>query len=152
MGACSRHCDGCCFLGLLALAMTPLVRACPAFYRARPGTFIPSHLSLGPLATAQSIPFERRMCTGRQVTLTVVHKSRCASAMNGRRGKRGRAASLATMWSHCELLLGLMHILEYTGEWWAKEWYERVRAYAIEAFDTDYGVWRLRCASNRRNR
>jgi N-acylglucosamine 2-epimerase len=47
-----------------------------------------------------------------------------------------------TMWSHCELMLGLMHILEYTGEWWAKDWYERVRAFAIKAFDTDYGVWR----------
>lgn len=47
-----------------------------------------------------------------------------------------------TMWSHCELMLGLMHILEYTGERWAKEWYERVRAYAIGAFDTDCGVWR----------
>jgi mannose/cellobiose epimerase-like protein (N-acyl-D-glucosamine 2-epimerase family) len=47
-----------------------------------------------------------------------------------------------TMWSHCELMLGLMHILEYTGERWAKQWYGRVRAYAIEAFDTDCGVWR----------
>jgi mannose/cellobiose epimerase-like protein (N-acyl-D-glucosamine 2-epimerase family) len=47
-----------------------------------------------------------------------------------------------TMWSHCELMLGLMHILEYTGERWAKQWYERVRAYAIGAFDTDCGVWR----------
>ncbi|MBN1292396.1 MAG: AGE family epimerase/isomerase [Candidatus Latescibacteria bacterium] len=47
-----------------------------------------------------------------------------------------------SMWSHTELLIGLFHIYEYTGEIWAKEWYERVRKYALQAFDTDYGVWR----------
>ena len=47
-----------------------------------------------------------------------------------------------SMWSHTELLIGLMHIYEYTGENWACEWYERVRTYALKAFDTDYGVWR----------
>ena len=47
-----------------------------------------------------------------------------------------------SMWSHTELMIGLMHIYEYTGEQWAKELYERVRTYALKAFDTDYGVWR----------
>ena len=48
-----------------------------------------------------------------------------------------------SMWSHTELLIGLLHIYEYTGEPWAREWYERVRAYSIRTFETDYGVWRL---------
>jgi hypothetical protein len=47
------------------------------------------------------------------------------------------------MWSHTELLIGLLHIYEYTGEQWAKDWYERVRAYSIQTFETDYGIWRL---------
>jgi len=55
---------------------------------------------------------------------------------------REKLYGVKTMWSHCELMIALMHILEYTGELWAKEWYERVRAYAIRSFDTDYGVWR----------
>ena len=47
-----------------------------------------------------------------------------------------------SMWSHTELLIALMHIFEYTGELWAKEWYERVRDYSLKVFDTEYGVWR----------
>ena len=46
------------------------------------------------------------------------------------------------MWSHCEVLIALLHIFEYTGEQRVKEWYERARAYTLKAFDTDYGVWR----------
>jgi len=55
---------------------------------------------------------------------------------------REKLYGVKTMWSHCELLVALMHILEYAGELWAKEWYQRLRAYAIKSFDTDYGVWR----------
>lgn len=47
-----------------------------------------------------------------------------------------------SMWSHTEILLSLMHIIEYTGEQWAVDWYERVRAYALKAYSTPYGVWR----------
>ncbi|MBT4482861.1 MAG: hypothetical protein HOC71_04185 [Candidatus Latescibacteria bacterium] len=49
---------------------------------------------------------------------------------------------IKSMWSHCELLIALMHIYEYTLDHRAKDLYERVRAYTIKAFDTDYGVWR----------
>jgi len=49
---------------------------------------------------------------------------------------------IKTMWSHCELMIALMHIFEYTGDVWARLWYERVRSYAVEKFDTGYGVWR----------
>ncbi|MFA6472522.1 MAG: AGE family epimerase/isomerase [Candidatus Latescibacterota bacterium] len=47
-----------------------------------------------------------------------------------------------SMWSHTEILLSLMHIIEYTGEQWAVDWYERVRAYSLKAYSTPYGVWR----------
>jgi len=46
------------------------------------------------------------------------------------------------MWSHTEILLALMHIIEYTGEQWAVDWYARVRAYSLKAYSTPYGVWR----------
>ncbi len=49
---------------------------------------------------------------------------------------------IKTMWSHCELMIGLLHIMEYTGDPAARIWYDRVHAYAIERFATDYGVWR----------
>ena len=36
-----------------------------------------------------------------------------------------------------------MTILEYTGEVWAKEWYERVRAFTLRTMaNTGHGVWR----------
>ena len=55
---------------------------------------------------------------------------------------REKMYGVKSMWSHTELMIGLMLLYEYTGESWAKEWYERVRAYSLQAFDTDYGVWR----------
>ncbi len=55
---------------------------------------------------------------------------------------RAKHYGVKTMWSHCELLIALLHIIEYTGEQWAIDFYERVSAYTFAAFDTDYGVWR----------
>jgi len=49
---------------------------------------------------------------------------------------------IKTMWSHCEALIALLHIYELTGELWAKDWYERVWLYSIEAFSTPNGVWK----------
>jgi mannose/cellobiose epimerase-like protein (N-acyl-D-glucosamine 2-epimerase family) len=47
------------------------------------------------------------------------------------------------MWAHCEILIACMMILEHTGEVWAKEWYERTRAYVLRTMaNTGHGVWR----------
>ncbi len=54
----------------------------------------------------------------------------------------GPVLDLKTMWAHCEILLGTMMSLEYTGDVWAKEWYERCRDFSHRAFVTDHGVWR----------
>jgi mannose/cellobiose epimerase-like protein (N-acyl-D-glucosamine 2-epimerase family) len=55
---------------------------------------------------------------------------------------REKQYGVKSMWSHCELMIALLHIYEFTGERWALEWYERVRKYSIQKFDTDYGVMR----------
>ena len=47
-----------------------------------------------------------------------------------------------TMWAHSEILIACLLILEYTGDVWAKEWFERAWAYTIRTMTTDYGVWR----------
>jgi len=47
-----------------------------------------------------------------------------------------------SMWSHTELLIATLHVLEYTGAGWAHEWYGRIHDYAFRVFDTEYGVWR----------
>jgi mannose/cellobiose epimerase-like protein (N-acyl-D-glucosamine 2-epimerase family) len=47
------------------------------------------------------------------------------------------------MWAHCEILIACLTILEYTGEVWAKEAYERARAYTLKTMaNTGHGVWR----------
>lgn len=48
---------------------------------------------------------------------------------------------MKTMWAHCEVLVGTLMTLEYTGDVWAKEWYERARAFTYRAMDTKFGVW-----------
>ena len=56
---------------------------------------------------------------------------------------RGPEYEIKTMWAHCEILIASMSILEYTGEVWAKEWYERARAFALKTMaNTGHGVWR----------
>lgn len=55
----------------------------------------------------------------------------------------GAAYDTKTMWAHTEILIACMTILEYTGEVWAREWYERARAYCLRVFaNTDNGIWR----------
>ncbi len=46
------------------------------------------------------------------------------------------------MWSECEALVGTMLTFEYTGDVWALEWYERVRAFTLRTMTTRFGVWR----------
>jgi len=48
-----------------------------------------------------------------------------------------------TMWAHCEAMVACLLVLEYTGEVWAKEWYERIRAFALRTMPVpEHGVWR----------
>ncbi|HNW56187.1 MAG TPA: AGE family epimerase/isomerase [Bacteroidales bacterium] len=56
---------------------------------------------------------------------------------------QGAEYDLKVMWAHTELLISTMMVLEYTGETWAKEWYERGRAYCLKNMaNTGNGVWR----------
>ncbi|MHC4398137.1 MAG: AGE family epimerase/isomerase [Planctomycetota bacterium] len=56
---------------------------------------------------------------------------------------RGPEYEIKTMWAHCEILIACLSILEYTGEVWAKQWYERVWAFTLRAMaNTGHGVWR----------
>ena len=48
-----------------------------------------------------------------------------------------------TMWPHCEAMIGCLSILEHTGEPWARQWYERIRAYTLRTMPVPHhGVWR----------
>ncbi len=47
-----------------------------------------------------------------------------------------------SMWIQVEVLVGTMMTLEYTGDVWAHEWYERARAFTLRTMTTDHGVWR----------
>ncbi|MFC1552651.1 AGE family epimerase/isomerase, partial [Candidatus Latescibacterota bacterium] len=56
---------------------------------------------------------------------------------------RGPSFDVKNMWAHTEILVACMTVLEYTGEVWAKEWYERAREYSIRTMaNTGHGVWR----------
>ena len=56
---------------------------------------------------------------------------------------QGPDFDLKVMWAHTELLVATMTIMEYTGEIWAKEWYERGREYCLKTMaNTGNGVWR----------
>jgi N-acylglucosamine 2-epimerase len=56
---------------------------------------------------------------------------------------RGPSFDVKNMWAHTEILVACMTVLEYTGEVWAKEWYERAREYTIRTMaNTGHGVWR----------
>lgn len=55
----------------------------------------------------------------------------------------GTDYEIKVMWAHTELMLSAMMILEYTGEVWALEWYERAREYCLKTMaNTANGVWR----------
>ncbi len=51
--------------------------------------------------------------------------------------------SKKTLASHCEIMTAMLHIYEYTGEEWAKIWYERVRAFCLQKFAAVSPVWPL---------
>jgi N-acylglucosamine 2-epimerase len=56
---------------------------------------------------------------------------------------QGPEYDLKVMWAHTELLVATMTVLEYTGETWAKEWYERGKEYCLKNMaNTGNGVWR----------
>jgi len=56
---------------------------------------------------------------------------------------RGPKYEVKMMWTQCEILIGCMTALEYTGEVWAKEWYERARAFTFRTMPCEApGVWR----------
>jgi N-acylglucosamine 2-epimerase len=56
--------------------------------------------------------------------------------------QQGTDFSVKTMWHQCEAMLGCMTMLEYTGEHWAAEWYERIRDFTLSTVaDNDIGVW-----------
>lgn len=50
--------------------------------------------------------------------------------------------SMKIMWAHTEVLIACLTVFEYTGETWAKEWYERAREYVLRTMTTDFGIWR----------
>lgn len=54
----------------------------------------------------------------------------------------GGVFDVKTMWAHCEVLIGTMLTLEYTGDVWAMEWYERARKFTYKVMPTGIGVWR----------
>lgn len=59
------------------------------------------------------------------------------------RQPRGPYLDVKTMWSQCEAMIGCMMIFERTGEAWAREWYERLRGFALKTMPVpSHGVWR----------
>jgi len=54
----------------------------------------------------------------------------------------GPVWDIKTMWAHTEVLVATLMTLEYTGDVWAKEWYERARAFTLRTMPTECGVWR----------
>ena len=57
--------------------------------------------------------------------------------------ERGPHFEVKTMWSLCEILIACMTVMEYTGEDWAKTWYDRAHDYLIKHLaNTGHGVWR----------
>jgi len=55
---------------------------------------------------------------------------------------REKMYDLKEGWANFELMIPLVYIIEYTGECWAKEFYDRLYPYIIKTYDTDWGVWK----------
>jgi N-acylglucosamine 2-epimerase len=56
---------------------------------------------------------------------------------------QGPDFNVKTMWSQCEIMIACLTTLEYTGQLWAKEWYDRARAFALKTMPVPaHGVWR----------
>lgn len=55
----------------------------------------------------------------------------------------GPRLDIKSMWVQCEVMIGCMTVFEYTGEAWAKEWYERTREFTLRTMPCGAaGVWR----------
>ena len=54
----------------------------------------------------------------------------------------GAVWDLKTMWAQVEITVATMMTLEYTGDVWAREWYERSREWTWRVMSTDCGVFR----------
>jgi N-acylglucosamine 2-epimerase len=60
----------------------------------------------------------------------------------GPQRQQGTNYSVKTMWLQCEVMLGCMLALEYTGAPWARQWYEKTRAFTLRTVAAnDTGVW-----------
>ena len=56
---------------------------------------------------------------------------------------QGPSYNVKTMWAQCEILIACITILQYTGQLWAKEWYDRALAFALKTMPVAaHGVWR----------
>lgn len=56
---------------------------------------------------------------------------------------RGPLFEEKTMWAQLEVMVGCMKAFEYTGEVWAKDWYEREREFTLRTMPTAAkGMWR----------
>ncbi|MHC4123141.1 MAG: AGE family epimerase/isomerase [Planctomycetota bacterium] len=55
---------------------------------------------------------------------------------------QGGDFELKKMWTHSEILIGCLSILEYTGQIWTADWYARARRYILKTMATDFGIWR----------
>jgi N-acylglucosamine 2-epimerase len=56
---------------------------------------------------------------------------------------QGPDYNMKTMWAQCEILIACTTILEHTGQPWAREWYDRTRAFALKTMPVPtHGVWR----------
>lgn len=63
-------------------------------------------------------------------------------ALDTKERPAGAVWDMKTMWAQCEILVATMMTLEYTGEVWASEWYERAREWTYRVMSTDCGVFR----------
>lgn len=56
---------------------------------------------------------------------------------------RGPEYDVKTMWAHCEAMVACLMVFEHTGAEWARQWYERLRAYTLKVMPVPgHGVWR----------
>lgn len=56
---------------------------------------------------------------------------------------RGPDYGVKTMWAQCEAMIACMMVREQTGAAWAREWYDRLRAFTLKVMPVPgHGVWR----------
>ena len=56
---------------------------------------------------------------------------------------QGSDYNVKTMWAQCEVLIACLTVLEYTGQPWAKQWYDRTRKFVLKTMPVAaHGVWR----------